>query len=872
MSNSVFIKQFSFNTGLVSPRLLGNTNVNKYQNALAESNNWICGPYGYLTCRSGTKYIAGAYSNSSKSFLFPFKYSNQQSYILECTNGIVRFFKDSGEILQSRGFTNGTFTSDLTGWTTRNAGTGSVAQSTGKASFTSSGAGNEARIYQTIVRLGTSQYTVTCDVATNSLTYRVGITSGGSTLGTGTLTAGTGKTFTFTNTTNSTVYIEFEAVAAATLDNVVLSSPVYQIPSPYVNDDSEDLILAQSFDTVYITNRIYAPQKLIRYGHDNWELDQVSFTDGPYLDVNSTTTTITPSGTTGSITLTASSGIFASTDVNRLVRWKSGPDNTDAKLYNTPGSSQTSFDIGFFPQDSTTVEVYRYETSGAKTALTYNSGVLTANQFKITAGQVVIYAALSSGQQILVQRKNTGSGQWSWLTITAYTSATQVTATVSGDILGGTNASTYWRLGAWSATTGYPKLCVFHAQRLWFGNTQTQPDGIWASAIQDFENFSPDNALHKDQIDSDTAISAVVSGIIAIQWMKATNILLLGGEGIKSVNKGLSSISASNLTILPEEATLSADIEPIITANEILFAEDQRKSVRSVGFTFQSDAFSTFPVNQLNDSLFEVSQIKKIVYQTAPFPLMWCITDDGGISSCTYDKEQSIYAWNSHSIGGFNVVIDSVAVIPQDESSQLWLSISRTIDNTTVRYIELMSNLFFLDDQDDAAFTDSHLIYDGVSTTTISGLDHLEDEEVTIMSEGGMQNTKIVEAGSILLDSATTKAVIGLSYPMTGKTVPLDTGKPNGAAIGSKTIIEAYIIDVLETYGLKIGYNSDEAKEINFRPAGLVGGEAYPLFTGTKRETVYTNTQDNYQMYFENPYALPCTIRNVTYIVNIATS
>ena len=65
-------------------------------------------------------------------------------------------------------------------------------------------------------------------------------------------------------------------------------------------------------------------RKLERTGHTAWTLTQIAFTDGPYLSQNTTATTITPSGTTGSITLTASASLFASTDVDRLVSFSNG--------------------------------------------------------------------------------------------------------------------------------------------------------------------------------------------------------------------------------------------------------------------------------------------------------------------------------------------------------------------------------------------------------------------------------------------------------------------------------------------------------------------------------------------------------------------
>ena len=75
---------------------------------------------------------------------------------------------------------------------------------------------------------------------------------------------------------------------------------------------------------MYITHPNHEAIKLSRTGHTSWPLTVIDFTDGPYLETNSTTTTLTPSGTTGSITITASASLWATTDVGRLVSFSNG--------------------------------------------------------------------------------------------------------------------------------------------------------------------------------------------------------------------------------------------------------------------------------------------------------------------------------------------------------------------------------------------------------------------------------------------------------------------------------------------------------------------------------------------------------------------
>jgi hypothetical protein len=98
----------------------------------------------------------------------------------------------------------------------------------------------------------------------------------------------------------------------------------YEIASPYTTAQLFDLKFAQSADVMYVCNENHPVKKLSRTGHTSWTLADVDFTDGPYLDSNTSSTTMTPSGTTGSITITASSNVFVSTDVNRFINFSGG--------------------------------------------------------------------------------------------------------------------------------------------------------------------------------------------------------------------------------------------------------------------------------------------------------------------------------------------------------------------------------------------------------------------------------------------------------------------------------------------------------------------------------------------------------------------
>ena len=109
---------------------------------------------------------------------------------------------------------------------------------------------------------------------------------------------------------------------------------IYQITTSYTTAQLFELKFAQSADVLYITHPSHEVSKLSRTGHTSWTLSEVDFAEtGPYMDANTTATTITPasSGTGTGVNFTASSttGVnggdgWQTTDVGRILKFNSG--------------------------------------------------------------------------------------------------------------------------------------------------------------------------------------------------------------------------------------------------------------------------------------------------------------------------------------------------------------------------------------------------------------------------------------------------------------------------------------------------------------------------------------------------------------------
>lgn len=758
--------QASFNAGVVSPRLAGRTDFAKYGSACYILSNCFGLVSGPAVFRPGSVFIGQSNSSATTSRLIPFKYNTTQAYMLEFANGKIRFFKNRGVILSSAVLVNGVFAASLAGWDNLSSGTGSATWSGGVAVL-NGGAGGIGAVGQALTYIGVNTYTLTADVTVGALTVKIGTTQGATDIATGVLAIGVGSTFTFTPATDSaTFYVQIQNAAnsAATLDNVVLSTPEYAIKAPYLSADLPSISYAQDADVLYLAfpSDTVLPKTLQRYGHAQWSLQDMSFIDGPYLDVNTTTTTVTPSGVTGSVTLTASTAIFAATDVGRAFRWQ-----------------------------------------------------------------------------------QTTATNWGWGTITAYASPTSVTLSVQ-TTLGIAGASVQWRLGAFSATTGYPALVTFHEFRLVYGNTRTKPNFVWLSMSQGYGQnkalYAP-SAISGTVADSNSIYFPLTAGDVStIIWMSSGATLAIGtadSEWIVESGDVTKALSPTNT-----RATRRTDhgsmlnVRAVRIDGTVMFAQGTGHKVNKFVFNYVANKYDAVNLTQLAEHIFQAKSIVEMIYAPEPFSLMWCRMNDGTLNALTFVDSENVGGWSNHKLAGVNSFVESIAVIPSQDSSysEVWMIVTRTINGSTKRYIEVMEQPFFLGAPKDACYVDCSLKYSGAPATVISGLSHLEGQTVSVLADGAMQTTKVVTGGSITLDVAASTVQAGLYYEGDVETLDFDSRNAfGGSSMGQIRRISDVQLRLHETglvYTARAGQNNTELNLLEPRSSDDLMDTAPALKTG----------------------------------------
>jgi hypothetical protein len=450
--------------------------------------------------------------------------------------------------------------------------------------------------------------------------------------------------------------------------------------------------------------------------------------------------------------------------------------------------------------------------------------------------------------------------------ITARTSTTVVTIEILKD-MGSSSSSTDWSLGAFSDTTGHPSCVTFFEQRLVFAATLSQPQTLFFSKSGDYENM--DENRGGTIADDDAIIYTIASNQVnAIRFMTATRTLIVGTAGGEfTVSGGTvdTAITPTNILIKKQSNHGSANLDAIAAGNATLFLQRAKRKVRELAYNFDVDGYIAPDMTILAEHITE-GGITQMAYQQEPNQIVWMVRADGQLIGFTYQREQQVIAWHRQVFGGSfdsgSAICESVAVIPTDNSEyQVWVIIKRTIDSSTVRYIEYLNNFDF-DETDNTSFNflDSQLSYSGSATTTISGLDHLEGETVSVLANGATHPNKTVSSGEITLDRSSTNVKVGLGYTSLLQTMRLDAGSQNGTSQAKTKRIFDITLRLYETVGVEVGPDLNNMERIPFRSSANPMDQAIPVYTGDKEVEFRGNYETDGFIYVRQNQPLPLTV------------
>ena len=640
-------------------------------------------------------------------------------------------------------------------------------------------------------------------------------------------------------------YIRFYAQSA----QVQSGGSAVEVSTTYTDAQLDELQFAQSADVLYIAHRSHPVRQLVRNSATSFTLSEVVFVDGPYLDDNTTSTTIAASATSGSVTLTASASFFTSSHVGAIFRITNSGTTGYAK-------------VTAFTNATTVTAAVQSALGGTSAVTTWREGAFSTERgypgcITFFEQRLCLAGTAHRPQTVWVSKVDDyenftpGANDDDPIPFTIAANKVNIIQWLSqarNSLFIGTVGAEWQVKGANNAAITPSNIIV--RQQTSEGSARIQPVPIKNALLFiqrggeklhevtfDFltDSFqAPDLTLLSEDITSggithfdaqrtpDPIIWAVLSdGTLSAmtyqpeQKIQAWHKHTIGGAA-----------SAATITV--------TDYANIAVSTDIVVTKSDGSTVTFSSEASSGDAPSTtngWRPNESNnttaDNIYTAINAHADFTVANPAANVVTVTETqnagtGPITLKSSDPVRVATADESYAVA------ESIAVIPKDITAgiyidQVWLGVKRTVNGATKRYIEYI---------DSTLNTDSSLTYSGSSTSSISGLSHLEGQTVAVKVDDAPQPDKVVSSGAISISPAGTAAEVGLPYTHTLTTLPPEFGAQAGASLSRLRRMHEVVLYLRASSGGLI--NSDN---IIYRSSADDMGTALPLFTGTIRYT-----------------------------------
>lgn len=806
----------AFNRGRISPLALARTDFKRTALSADVQTNWMPRALGSMMLRPGLGYT-GATRSNLRAISLPFVFSNDDTARLELTNLAMRVWVN--DVLVTRpavtsAITNGTFDTDLSGWSDQDSGSAVSSWLTGGyLSLVGTGTATAKRRQQVTVAGGNIGVRHALDIAISRgpVLIRVGSTAGGDEyVSEATLLTGF-HSLAFTPAGDFYIDLFSFTEAASLVDSIaVAAAGVMAITTTWAAADLPALRWDQSGDVVFVACSGQRQRRIERRAVDSWSVVVYQSDDGPFMIENVGPVTVAPSGTSGDITLTASESLFRATQVGALFKLvQSG----QAQEVSVTASDQWSAPIRVTGIDGTRVfaviitgtwvgtVTLQYSVANPGDWVDAASGSFTANaaiSYDDTLDNQIIYyrigmksGAFVSGTADCLLSYSSGS-QTGIARVTKYTSPTVVDAAVLSNF-GNAGATSDWSESYWSAHRGFPSAVCLYEGRLWWSGK----DRVWGSISDSYNSF--DDAFIGDAGPISRSIGS--GPVDKVGWLLPMQRMLLGGQGKIYSARSTSldePLTGLNFNIKGISTQGTAQINGVVVDTSGVFV--QRSGIRIFEASYDPGSYD-YVVSELTQLIPEIGEpgIVKIVIQHQPEKRLHCVRTDGTVAVMVYDRQEEVTCWiDIEAPGG---LIEDAVVLPGTGEDQVYYTVKRTINGGVVRYHEKWAPEDECRGFPVAKLSDAHGVYSGVATTTITGLSHLEGEEVVCWgwntgtpftnadgeAIGRDLGVFTVTGGMIAaLPFAVTNAVIGLAYTAQYKSTKLAYAVEAGTALTMK--------------------------------------------------------------------------------------
>ncbi len=565
--------------------------------------------------------------------------------------------------------------------------------------------------------------------------------------------------------------------------------------SPYL----EEITFAQEGDIMFIAHQTFMVRMLTRTSLTTFAVSTYSFDtsrDGnnifqPYYPFQDLGVTLSCNATSGSSkTLTASADYFTSDHVGIDILM----GETRLRITGYTSATQVTVTInGTIRRQLEIDSLKTFEGSGTIQVTQALHGLATSASITIERSGAVGGIAASN---INGSRTITAVIDENTFEFTAGSSATATSSAIGGGSprIVSAAATTEWQEQSYSAVRGYPAAVTLHQNRLWFGGTLSQPDGIWGSKSGLYFNFDIGDGEDNDALD----LTANVGEIFTIRHLVSNRdlqVFTTGAELFVESPQG-KPVTPANARIRRQTPFGSSFVRPTIFDGGTLFIQKTGSALREFIFTDQEAAYTSVAVSSLAPHLIldpvQQTSVKGALNRSEAYCFL--INKDGSIAVFYSVRGEQKAGWSLWTTRGTWHSICSI-------HERLFVVSTRDDGSGTTKLFleEFQSNMpmDFCDSFDGAAsvftgLTSSHFSNDAVVKAT-NGNDFLGSYTIS----GGQIDVSSVKSGI-------TQAFIGYDFTLTLKTLPIDAQIQGGPLTGEPRQISKVVLDLFDTSAVSV--------------------------------------------------------------------
>lgn len=840
------INLLAFNRGIISKLGLARMDLKRFGMSAEIQSNFIPRVLGSMMLRPGLEFIDRTRQDATQQpRQIPFTFGVDDTAALEFSTVVMRVRVDDVLITRptvSATVTNGSFASDIIGWTDRDEGTAvSVWESPTYMALTGTDTDAARRTQEVTVTETGTEHALGIEVDRGPVRIRVGSTEFDDDYIEETLLDEGRHSLSFTPTGDFWIELANIRSFKVRVEQIqVEAAGAMSLVTPWIEEDLEFLRTDQSGDVIYVAcktgpsgvaNAVTLMKISRRFDGRSWSVDRYLPEDGPFRLQNTGPITITPDVISGEVTLTASKALFKSTDAGEksLLRIASaGQTVTDAKSSSGPDVStdpirvvgkDTARTFGIIVEGTFVAQAnlqFAFSDDGPWNEQGQVFTVPTSTNF--TDGQddqIIFYRLIAKDADytsgtITMTLNYTGGSIQGIARIHTFTSDTVVVGSILKDF-GAITASADWWQGEWSQRYGRPTAVEIHEGRLWWAGQ----DKIWGSSSDAYLTFD-------DNIVGDAApISRSIGRgpIRVIHWLMSMGRLLFGTSD-NSANVASARMDGNN----PLGARSNSFDEPLTPTNfniktissKGVFVDRTEQRLYELLYDIDQQDYKSIDLSVFAPDFNEVG-IVQIAVQMKPDIRIHCVRSDGTVGMLVYDRLENVICWVEVTSLGATGIVEDVSVLPGVVEDQVYYIIKRTINGGTQRHLCKWAKESEAIGGTNNRIADSFKVYSGAATITpfTTELLHLRDETVEVWADGKDVGTHTVSAaGGITLTTAASDVIAGLGYTAQFKGVKLGDLDGIGMLERKKVMRIGFLARFLHHLGLQYGPDFDNLSDL----------------------------------------------------------